>query len=116
MPESLNNLRNIEKCDVDRMTFQSSHSILNDERVVVVCRRKIRYCSHWIYRSPVKKVLNELVFKREHGWILAVPLVGTIRQLAEMNPEASPMHQVHQAPFLESLGGASAVQKSHLTN
>lgn len=63
MSKSLNNLRNVEKCDVDRVTLQRSHSVLNDERVIVVCGQKICYCGHRIHRSPEKKVLKRVSFQ-----------------------------------------------------
>lgn len=58
IPKALDNLWHIEKCDVNRMAFHCSHGILQDERVVPIRRKEVRYRTDWVYRSPIEQVLQ----------------------------------------------------------
>lgn len=55
--EALHYLRHIEKGDVDRVTLESPHGILKQERVVSVLRQEERHSSDGVDRGPVQKIL-----------------------------------------------------------
>jgi hypothetical protein len=55
--QSLNKLGNVEETDIDRMTSQCPHSILQDEGVVPISGEEVCHCCNRIHRGPVEKVL-----------------------------------------------------------
>jgi hypothetical protein len=60
IPKSLHDLGNVEKGDVDRVTFQSSYSILQHERVIAILGQKERHSRDGVDRGPVEEVLQRL--------------------------------------------------------
>jgi hypothetical protein len=59
--QCLHNLRNVKECHIYRMTFQGSHSILQDERMMPVRRKKVRDGTDRVHRGPIQQVLQQLV-------------------------------------------------------
>jgi hypothetical protein len=39
------------------MTFERSHRILDDVRMITVSWHKVRHRCYWVHRSPVKEIL-----------------------------------------------------------
>lgn len=58
VPESLNNLRDVEKRHVHRVAFKSSHGVLNDEGVVAICGQEVGDGCNRVHWSPVHQVLQ----------------------------------------------------------
>ncbi len=56
--QTLYDLWDVEECYINRMTFQCSHRVLDQERVVLVCRQEICNRCDWADGNPVEKVLQ----------------------------------------------------------
>lgn len=55
--QGLYNLRDIKEGDINRVTLQRSHSVLQDESVIRVRREEVSGRGNWIDWSPIQKVL-----------------------------------------------------------
>jgi hypothetical protein len=63
--ESLHNLRDIEKGDIDRVALESPHCILEHKWIVPVLGEEERHSRDGADRSPVQEMLDR-VSKRRH--------------------------------------------------
>lgn len=58
--ERLHYLRNIEEGDIDRVALESPYSILKQERVVPILRKKQSHSRDGVDRCPIQEILHLL--------------------------------------------------------
>ena len=55
--QTLHYLWNVKECHVDRVTFKCPHCILNQEGMILVCRKEVCDSCDRIHGGPVEEIL-----------------------------------------------------------